>query len=118
MCRRFSLLGIFVAGGGQVLVVQRWPRNRNRSRSILGGLGACSERKRPTSRIGSFHGSLRTFGAIRTGRCVSLLSRRACGKESCSLYGWADVDLEQAVIRVRSSYTGGLVGTPQESRTP
>jgi integrase len=26
---------------------------------------------------------------------------------------WADVDLEQAVIRVRSSYTGGVVGTPK-----
>jgi integrase len=26
---------------------------------------------------------------------------------------WADVDLEQAVIRVRSSYTGGMVGTPK-----
>jgi integrase len=26
---------------------------------------------------------------------------------------WGDVDLEQAVIRVRSSYTGGVVGTPK-----
>jgi integrase len=26
---------------------------------------------------------------------------------------WCDVDLEQAVIRVRSSYTGGTVGTPK-----
>jgi integrase len=26
---------------------------------------------------------------------------------------WADVDLEQAVIRVRSSYTGGSLGTPK-----
>jgi integrase len=26
---------------------------------------------------------------------------------------WSDVDLEQAVIRVRSSYTGGSLGTPK-----
>ena len=26
---------------------------------------------------------------------------------------WDDVDLEQAVIRVRSSYTGGSLGTPK-----
>ena len=26
---------------------------------------------------------------------------------------WGDVDLEQAVVRVRSSYTGGLLGTPK-----
>ena len=26
---------------------------------------------------------------------------------------WDDVDLEQAVVRVRSSYTGGAVGTPK-----
>jgi integrase len=26
---------------------------------------------------------------------------------------WGDVDLEEAVIRVRSSYTGGVVGTPK-----
>ena len=26
---------------------------------------------------------------------------------------WADVDLDQAVIRVRSSYTGGSLGTPK-----
>src|SRR6266571_6526853 len=26
---------------------------------------------------------------------------------------WADVDLEEAVIRVRSSYTGGVVSTPK-----
>jgi integrase len=26
---------------------------------------------------------------------------------------WRDVDLEQAVIRVRSSYTGGVLGTPK-----
>jgi integrase len=26
---------------------------------------------------------------------------------------WGDVDLEQAVVRVRSSYTGGALGTPK-----
>jgi integrase len=26
---------------------------------------------------------------------------------------WGDVDLEQAVVRVRSSYTGGSLGTPK-----
>ena len=26
---------------------------------------------------------------------------------------WGDVDLEQAVVRVRSSYTGGTLGTPK-----
>jgi integrase len=26
---------------------------------------------------------------------------------------WRDVDLDQAVIRVRSSYTGGVLGTPK-----
>ena len=26
---------------------------------------------------------------------------------------WGDVDLEEAVIRVRASYTGGVVGTPK-----
>ena len=26
---------------------------------------------------------------------------------------WGDVDLEQAIIRVRASYTGGVVGTPK-----
>lgn len=26
---------------------------------------------------------------------------------------WGDVDLEQAVVRVRSSYTGGMLGTPK-----
>lgn len=26
---------------------------------------------------------------------------------------WGDLDLEQAVVRVRSSYTGGSLGTPK-----
>ena len=48
-----------------------------------------------------------------TGRCASLRSRRACGKGSCFALRWCDVDLEEAVVRVRRSYTGGTIGTPK-----
>ena len=40
MCRS-SLLLIFAAGVGRVLVTQRWPSHGSQSRSILGRLGGC-----------------------------------------------------------------------------
>jgi len=40
-------------------------------------------------------------------------SRQECGKESCSHFAGVDVDLEEAVVRVRRSRTGGTLGTPK-----
>jgi integrase len=71
-----------------------------------------SERKRPTSRIGSFHVSLHTGSDPYRTVCLTALKTGMRQGELLALR-WADVDLEQAVIRVRSSYTGELVGTPK-----
>ena len=57
--------------------------------------------------------SSHTFLASRSEHCAWSHSRRGCGRENCSPLRWDDVDLDEAVVRVRSSYTGGTVGTPK-----
>jgi integrase len=46
-------------------------------------------------------------------RVRSARGRRRRTSRTWSFLGWGDVDLEHAVVRVRSSYTGGALGTPK-----
>jgi integrase len=58
----------------------------------------------------------RLFSHLKDARCWSLcLVALKTGMRQGELFAlrWCDVDLEQAVLRVRRSYTGGTLGTPK-----
>ena len=78
-----------------------------------------AQRPRPERKEAAYFENASFLGSSRTSRgepyrtlCLVALKTGMRQGELLALR-WGDVDLEQAVVRVRSSYTGGALGTPK-----